>query len=43
MLVSPLDPKPKVVTTIDSIITSTLGSIILTYRSLATITVVVNI
>ena len=41
MLVSPPNPKPKVVTTIDSAVTSALGGIILTYYS--TITLVVNI
>jgi hypothetical protein len=40
MLVSPL---PKVVATVDSIVTGALGGIILTYRSSLTITVVVNI
>ena len=39
MLVSP--PKPKVVAIIDSVVTSALGGIILTYYS--TIAVVVNI
>jgi hypothetical protein len=35
ILVSPLDPKPKVIATIDSVITSALGGIILTcYSSL---------
>jgi hypothetical protein len=33
ILVSPLDSKPKVITTIDSIVTSALGSIISTYYS----------
>jgi hypothetical protein len=33
MLVSSLDPKPKVITTVDSVVTGTLGGIILTYRS----------
>ena len=43
ILVSPLNPKPKVVTTVDSVITSALGGIVLTCYSLATITIVVNI
>ena len=28
MLVSPLDPKPKVITTVDSVITASLGSML---------------
>jgi hypothetical protein len=34
---------PKVVTTIDSVVTGALGSIVLTYYSFLTITIVVNI
>jgi hypothetical protein len=41
MLVSPSNPKPKVVTTVDSVVTGTLDGIILTYYF--TITLVVNI
>jgi hypothetical protein len=33
MLVSPPDPKPKVIAIVDSVITSALGGIVLTYRS----------
>ena len=43
ILVSYLDPKPKVVATVDSVVTGALGSIISTHYSLAIITVVVNI
>jgi hypothetical protein len=35
ILVSPLDPKPKVISAVDSVITSALGGIVLTcYSSL---------
>jgi hypothetical protein len=40
MLVSPLDPIPKVITTVDGVITGALGGM-LTYYS--TVTLVVNI
>ena len=44
ILVSPLDPKPKVVTSVVSVTTSTLGGIMLTYYFVSsTITLVVNI
>ena len=43
ILVSPLDPKPKVVAAVDSVVAAYLDGIVLTYRSSTTITVVVNI